>query len=210
MICPRPTTKKPLLRIAEVFLIRSNGEPYGKEALRSCMERFAVKRGLEKEIGGNAGLARIATTYFDDIQVDVEGVFTGSFAILTRINGHFGSDGKLVVDVEQMRGEELSNLLSSDGGRERAMESRKKWSLFLDEVTGYSPKQRGDKAKEDAKKFSKAKSAIKMAHKMMEMSKTVDQATIDIANTMIAELQTMIDSGTPPAEGKVKKLNDLI
>ena len=167
------------------------------------MERFAVKRGLEKEIGGNAGLARIATTYFDDIQVDVEGVFTGSFAILTRINGHF-------VDVEQMRGEELSNLLSSDGGRERAMESRKKWSSFLDEVTGYSPKQRGDKAKEDAKKFSKAKSAIKMAHKMMEMSKTVDQATIDIANTMIAELQTMIDSGTPPSEGKVKKLNDLI
>jgi hypothetical protein len=210
MICPRPTTKKPLLRIEEVFLIRSNGEPYGKEALRSCMERFAVKRGLEKEIGGNAGLARIATTYFDDIQVDVEGVFTGSFAILTRINGHFGSDGKLVVDVEQMRGEELSNLLSSDGGRERAMESRKKWSSFLDEVTGYSPKQRGDKAKEDAKKFSKAKSAIKMAHKMMEMSKTVDQATIDIANTMIAELQTMIDSGTPPSEGKVKKLNDLI
>ncbi|MFQ3317222.1 MAG: hypothetical protein ACI8T6_000649 [Candidatus Poseidoniaceae archaeon] len=174
------------------------------------MERFAVKRGLEKEIGGNAGLARIATTYFDDIQVDVEGVFTGSFAILTRINGHFGSDGKLVVDVEQMKGEELSNLLSSDGGRERAMESRKKWSSFLDEVTGYSPKQRGDKAKEDAKKFSKAKSAIKMAHKMMEMSKTVDQATIDIANTMIAELQTMIDSGTPPSEGKVKKLNDLI
>ena len=210
MICPRPTTKKPLLRIEEVFLIRSNGEPYGKEALRSCMERFAVKRGLEKEIGGNAGLARIATTYFDDIQVDVEGVFTGSFAILTRINGHFGSDGKLVVDVEQMKGEELSNLLSSDGGRERAMESRKKWSSFLDEVTGYSPKQRGDKAKEDAKKFSKAKSAIKMAHKMMEMSKTVDQATIDIANTMIAELQTMIDSGTPPSEGKVKKLNDLI
>ena len=210
MICPRPTTKKPLLRIEEVFLIRSNGEPYGKEALRSCMERFAVKRGLEKEIGGNAGLARIATTYFDDIQVDAEGVFTGSFAILTRINGHFGSDGKLVVDVEQMKGEELSNLLSSDGGRERAMESRKKWSSFLDEVTGYSPKQRGDKAKEDAKKFSKAKSAIKMAHKMMEMSKTVDQATIDIANTMIAELQTMIDSGTPPSEGKVKKLNDLI
>jgi len=90
------------------------------------------------------------------------------------------------------------------------MESRKKWSSFLDEVTGYSPKQRGDKAKEDGKKFSKAKSAIKMAHKMMEMSKTVDQATIEIANTMIAELQAMIDSGTPPSEGKVKKLNDLI
>ena len=174
------------------------------------MERFAVKRGLEKNIGGNAGLARIATTYFDNIQVNAEGVFTGSFAILTHITGHFGSDGKLVVDVEQMKGEELSDFLSSDGGRDNAMESRKRWSSFLDEVTGYSPKQRGDKAKEDAKKFSKAKSAIKMAHKMMEMSKSIDQETIDTANAMIAELQSMIDSGTPPSEGKVKKLNDLI
>tara|TARA_B110000444_G_scaffold259360_2_gene302864 strand:+ start:6015 stop:6539 length:525 start_codon:yes stop_codon:yes gene_type:complete len=174
------------------------------------MERFAVKRGLEKNIGGNAGLARIATTYFDDIQVNAEGVFTGSFAILTNITGHFGSDGKLVVDVEQMKGEDLNAFLSSDGGREKALDSRKKWSSFLDEVTGYSPKQRGDKAKEDAKKFSKAKSAIKMAHKMMEMSKSIDQETIDTANAMIAELQGMIDSGTPPSEGKVKKLNDLI
>ena len=174
------------------------------------MERFAVKRGLEKNIGGNAGLARVATTYFDDIQVDAEGVFTGSFAILTRINGHFGSDGKLVVDVEQMEGEDLNEFLSAEGGRERAMESRKKWSTFLDEVTGYSPKQRGDKAKEDGKKFSKAKSAIKMAHKMMEMSKSINQETIDKANAMINELQTMIDSGNPPSEGKVKKLNDLI
>ena len=59
-------------------------------------------------------------------------------------------------------------------------------------------------------RFSKAKSAIKMAHKMMEMSTSVDQETIDKANTMIAELQEMIDSGTPPSEGRVKKLNDLI
>ncbi len=205
-----PTTRKPLLRIGSDFLVPLNGEPYGNEALGRCMERFAVKRGLEKNIGGNAGLARIATSYFDNIQVNAEGEFTGSFAILTNITGHFGSDGKLVVDVKQMKGEDLNNFLSADGGREQAMESRKKWSSFLDEVTGYSPKQRGDKAKEDAKKFSKAKSAIKMAHKMMEMSKTVDQDTIDTANAMIAELQSMIDSGTPPSEGKVKKLNDLI
>ena len=174
------------------------------------MERFAVKRGLEKKIGGNAGLARIATNYFDDIQVDSEGVFTASFAILTGITGHFGTDGKLVMDVNQMKGDDLNAFLSADGGREQAMESRKRWSSFLDEATGYSPKQRGDKAKEDAKKFSKAKSAIKMAHKMMEMSTSIDQETIDKANTMIAELQEMIDSGTPPSEGRVKKLNDLI
>jgi len=192
------------------FLVAHNGEPYGKEVPRPCMERFAVKRGLEKNIGGNAGLARIATTYFDDIQVNAEGVFTGSFGILTHITGHFGSDGKLVVDVEQMKGDDLDGFLSADGGREQAMESRKRWSSFLDEATGYSPKQRGDKAKEDAKKFSKAKSAIKMANKMMEMSKSIDQETIDKANAMIAELQSMIDSGNPPSEGKVKKLNDLI
>ena len=161
-------------------------------------------------MGGNAGLARIATTYFDDIEVSSEGVFTGSFAILTKITGHFGDDGKLVVDVTQLKGEDLNQFLSEDGGREQAMESRKRWSSFLDEVTGYSPKQRGDKAKEDAKKFSKAKSAIKMAHKMMKMSSSISQETIDKANTMIAELQEMIDSGNPTSEGRVKKLNDLI
>ena len=51
------------------------------------------------------------------------------------------------------------------GGREIAMESRKRWSTFLDEVTGYNAKQRSDKAKENAKKFSKAKGAIKVAQK---------------------------------------------
>ena len=64
--------KNPSYSTEEDYLIPLDGEPYGKEALRRCMERFAVKRGLEKKIGGNAGLARIATTYFDDIQVDAE------------------------------------------------------------------------------------------------------------------------------------------
>ena len=89
------------------------------------------------------------------------------------------------------------------------MESRKRWSGFLDEATGYSAKQRGDKAKEEAKKFSKAKSAIKMAHKSIEMSKTVTQETIDTAHAMIAEMEEMIEQGNAPSEGKVKKLNDL-
>ena len=118
--------------LEEEFIIRSNGEPYCKEALRRGMERFAVKRGLEKKIGGNAGLARLATNYFDNIEVDAEGVFTGSFAILTGITGHFGNDGKLVMDVNQMKGEDLSAFLSAEGGREQAMESRKRWSSFLD------------------------------------------------------------------------------
>jgi hypothetical protein len=90
------------------------------------------------------------------------------------------------------------------------MDSRRRYSAFLDEATGYTPKQRGDKAKEEAKKFSKARSAIKMANKTMEMSSSLSQETIDKANAMIAELQSMIEEGTAPSEGKVKKLNDLL
>jgi hypothetical protein len=89
------------------------------------------------------------------------------------------------------------------------MESRKRWSGFLDEATGYNAKQRGDKAKEEAKKFSKAKSAIKMAHKSMELMKNLDQDTIDQANELIAKLEAMIEAGTPPSETQVKKLDKL-
>lgn len=89
------------------------------------------------------------------------------------------------------------------------MESRRRWSGFLDEATGYNAKQRGDKAKEDAKKFSKAKSAIKMAHKSMELMKNLDQSTIDKAHELIALLEEKVASGNPPSETQVKKLNDL-
>ena len=103
----------------------------------------------------------------------------------------------------------MAEFLDSDGGQEQAMESRKRWSGFLDEATGYSAKQRGDKAKEEAKKFSKAKSSIKMAHKAMELMKNLDQATIEKANQLIAELEAMIEAGTPPSETQVKKLDKL-
>lgn len=172
------------------------------------MEKFSVKRGLEKQIGGNAGLAKLATKYFDAVNADSEGVFTASFGILTEVKGYY-DDGKLVVDVSQLKGEELGELLSSDGGRETAMESRKRWSGFLDEATGYNGKQRGDKAKEEAKKFSKAKGAIKMAHKSMEMSTKITPELKEKALAMIAEIEEMIANGNAPSEGKVKKLNDL-
>ncbi len=174
------------------------------------MERFEVKRGLVKTMGGNAGLSKLATEHFNDVEVNTDGIFTASFAILKSVTAEYTVDGKLQVDVEQMKGKDLSDLLSSDGGREQAMESRTRWSNFLDKATGYSGKQRGDKAKEQAKKFSKARSAIKMAHKSMEMSDSLTQETIDKANTMIAELEQMIEEGTAPSEGRVKKLNDLL
>ncbi len=160
-------------------------------------------------MGGNAGLAKLATKYFENINVDADGVFHGSFGLLTRVQGSFDNAGKLAVDVEQLKGGDLAAFLDSEGGREKAMESRKRWSGFLDEATGYNAKQRGDKAKEDAKKISKAKSAIKMAHKSMEMMNNLDQSTIDAANALIDELETTIEEGNLPSESKVKKLNDM-
>jgi len=173
------------------------------------MERFAVKRGLIKSMGGNAGLAKLATTYFENINVDAEGVFTGSYGLLTSVQGSYDDSGKLAVDVVQLKGGDLAAFLDSEEGPAKAMESRKRWSGFLDEATGYNAKQRGDKAKEEAKKFSKAKSAIKMAHKSMELMKNLDQSTIDKANELIANLEAMIEAGTPPSETQVKKLDKL-
>ena len=183
--------------------------PYETQAVASSMERFAVKRGLIKSMGGNAGLAKLATTYFDNINVDADGVFTGSYGLLVSVQGSYDDAGKLAVDVVQLKGADLAAFLDSDDGREKAMESRKRWSGFLDDATGYSAKQRGDKAKEEAKKFSKAKSAIKMAHKSMELMKNLDQATIDTAHQLIAELEAKIEAGTPPSETQVKKLDKL-
>ncbi len=174
------------------------------------MERFAVKRGLEKSIGGNAGLAKMAAQHFENVQANAEGEFQASFGLLSQISACYTDQGKLQVDVVQLKGADLETFLSGEGGREQAMESRRRWSSFLDEATGYTAKQRGDKAKEDAKKFSKAKSAIKMIRKTIEMSSTVTQETIDKAETMIAELEGMIERGEPPSEGKVKKLSELV
>ena len=67
------------------------------------MERFAVKRGLIKSMGGNAGLAKLATTYFENINVDADGVFTGSYGLLTSVQGSYDDSGKLAVDVVQLK-----------------------------------------------------------------------------------------------------------
>lgn len=187
----------------------ANGEPYVTVAAATSMERFAVKRGLVKSMGGNAGLAKLATNYFENINVDAEGVFTGSYGLLVSVQGSYDASGKLAVDVQQLKGGDLAEFLDREDGRDQAMESRRRWSTFLDEATGYNAKQRGDKAKEEAKKFSKAKSAIKMAHKSMELMKNLDQETIDKANELIALLEGKIESGEPPSETQVKKLNDL-
>ncbi|HIF45506.1 MAG TPA: hypothetical protein EYQ73_01750 [Candidatus Poseidoniales archaeon] len=159
------------------------------------MERFEVKRGLIKSIGGNAGLAKLATEYFDNVEVDSNGVFKASFAILASVNGEYTEDDKLMVDVVQMKGADLDDFLSADGGRKMAMESRSRWSTFLDEATGYTPKQRGDKAKEGAKKISKSKSAISMAKKFMSISKNVSEEKKATAEDLITQIEQKLEEG---------------
>ena len=61
------------------------GSPYFLNRFGMNMERFEVKRGIVKSMGGNAGLAKLATEHFNDVEVNAEGVFTASFAILTTV-----------------------------------------------------------------------------------------------------------------------------
>ena len=158
------------------------------------MEKFAVKRGLIKQLG-TTGLTQLGTQYFDDVVANAEGGFVASKGILTHVEANYDSEGTLVVDSQQMRGADLEAVLSADGGRETAMESRAAWSSFLDEATGYSPKQRGDKAKEEGKKLSKAKSSIRTALKFIEMSKSISDETIAQAHELIAEIEEKIAQG---------------
>ena len=139
-----------------------------------------------------------------------EGLFTASLAILKHVQGEFTDDGKLLVDLQQMKGDELSDFLSADGGREGAMNARANWSSFLDEATGYSPKQRGDKAKEGAKKISKSKSAISMARKFMEISTNVSDEKKAQAEDLISQIQEKLEEGNGTrALSLSEKLNKL-
>jgi hypothetical protein len=186
------------------------GSPYVPNWFGRGMERFEVKRGLIKSMSGNAGLAKLATEYFDDVEVDSDGVFVASFAILKSVTAHYTEDDKLQVDVEQMSGDQLTDFLSADGGRKEAMESRVRWSNFLDNATGYSAKQRGDKAKEGAKKIAKSKSAMSMARKFMEISTSVSDEKKEMAEQLIAEIQQKLDEGNGTrAFSLSEKLNKL-
>ena len=43
----------------------------------------------------------------------------------------------------------------------------------------------------------------------VDLMKNLDQATIDTAHQLIADLEAMIEAGTPPSETQVKKLDKL-
>lgn len=159
------------------------------------MERFEVKRGLIKTINSEGGLKSLANKHFENVNDTEKDGFSASWGLMTQILGHYDDDGKLVVDVLQLKGTDLQNFLEKEGGREAAMESRKRWSAFLDDSTGYNAKQRGDKAKENGKKVSKAKSGINMARKLMELSSKVTDEMRAQAEEMIEEVEQKLEEG---------------
>ena len=175
------------------------------------MEQFEVKRGLIKKIDGEGGLSSIANEYFEDVKKTDNNGIEGHYGILTHVNAYYSDDGKLVVDVQQLKGNELDDFLSKDNGRQEAMESRKRWSGFLDVATGYNAKQRGDKAKENAKKASKAKSGINQARKFMEMAKNISDEKIADAEAIILEIEKELEkSNNTRAHSLSNKLTKLL
>ncbi len=173
------------------------------------METFEVKRGMAKSVSEDGGLGALADKYFDNVEAASDDGFEGRFGILLKVAAHYNAKGQLVTDVEQMKGSDLEEFLSDDGGREKAMDSRRRWSEFLDSATGYSPKQRGDKAKEATKKASKAKSAVSQARHFMKLSDVSDEKS-SLAEELITEIQECLGRGDfPRAASRGEKLGKL-
>ena len=169
------------------------------------METFEVKRGLAKKLASEGGLAGVAGKHFENVDGSGD-AFSGSHGIMTSIAGEYNALGKLVVDVQQERPD-----FDDPDAMAVAMDSRKRWSAFLDEATGYSAKQRGDKAKEFAKKASKAKSGISQARKFMEMATNLSDETRAEAKVMIEEIEAALEAGdNTKAAGRAEKLGKLL
>ena len=169
------------------------------------METFEVKRGLPKKLASEGGLVGLASKHFDS--VDGQGdAFSGSHGIMTNITGEYNSMGKLVVDVSQ----ELPDFDDPDA-MTVAMDSRRRWSAFLDEATGYNSKQRSDKSKEWLKKASKAKSGITQARKFMEISTNLSDEVGAQAESLIEEIEAALAAGdNTKAAGRAEKLGKLL
>ena len=107
---------------------------------------------------------------------------------MTSISGRFEGNA-LIVDVTNV----APNFEDPDAMK-AAMDDRKRWTAFLDEATRDALEATGDKAKEWAKKASKAKSAISSARHFMEMSESLGQDKKDKAEELIAEIEEALDS----------------
>tara|TARA_Y100000588_G_C13471284_1_gene592682 strand:- start:25 stop:540 length:516 start_codon:yes stop_codon:yes gene_type:complete len=169
------------------------------------METFEVKRGLAKKLASEGGLAGVASKHFDNVDGDGD-AFTGSHGIMTSITGEYNSLGKLVVDVSQVLPD-----FSDEEAMMAANDDRRRWSAFLDEATGYNSKQRGDKAKEVAKKAAKAKSSISQARHFMSMATNLSDETKAQAEEFISTIEGLLEAGdNTKAESTGKKLSNLL
>jgi hypothetical protein len=170
------------------------------------MERFDVKRGLVKQITSNGGLAVLAREYFDNVEDAGDNSFNGSHDIMTSIVASYNEQGALVVNITNIPPD-----FDDAEAVKSAMEARKSWTLFLDAATGYNSKQRGDKAKEWAKKASKAKSGISAARHFMSMSQNISGEISEQAESMIEEIETALEQGdNTKAAGRAGKLAKLL
>ena len=168
------------------------------------MERFDVRRGLVKEVEGNGGLAKLAEEFFDTVEETSEASFEASHGIMTSIEASYQS-GALIIDVTN-----VPPNFDDPEAMKSAMDARKRWTSFLDKATGYNSKQRGDKAKEWAKKAAKAKSAISASKHFMEMSDGISEEQTSKANSMIEEIESLLESNeNTKAAGRAEKLNKL-
>ena len=169
------------------------------------MERFDVRRGIIKEVGENGGLSELAKEFFEKVERTSAESFEGSHGVMTSIVGRF-ENGALIVDVTNVAPD-----FDNPESMKSAMEDRKRWTTFLDKATGYNSKQRGDKAKEWAKKASKAKSAISAARHFMSMSENVPEELVSQADSMIAEIEAALEQGdNTKAAGRAEKLTKLL
>ncbi len=177
-----------------------------ESASQGFMERFEVKRGLVKQVTAEGGLAALASRHFEVVEADGENSFSGSHDIMTSIVGHYSDKGALIVDVTNVP----PNFDDPDA-MARAQDTRKRWTTFLDESTGYNSKQRGDKAKEWAKKASKAKSAVSAARHFMGMSENISEEVKAQAEDLISEIEAALeDNDNTRAAGRGEKLNKLL
>ena len=170
------------------------------------MERFDVKRGLVKQVSENGGLSALASEYFDQVNDNGDNSFIGSHGVMTSIEANYNEKGALIVDVTNVP----PNFEDPEAVK-AAMEDRKRWTTFLDAATGYNSKQRGDKAKEWAKKASKAKSGISAARHFMSMSENTSEDLVSQAESMITEIEEALEQGdNTKAAGRAEKLAKLL
>jgi len=170
------------------------------------MERFDVKRGLVKQVTSNGGLAVLARDYFDNVEDTGDNSFNGSHDIMTSIISSYNEQGALIVNITNVPPD-----FDDAEAVKSAMEARKNWTTFLDAATGYNSKQRGDKAKEWAKKASKAKSGISAARHFISMSQNIPEEISEQAESMIEEIEAALEQGeNTKAAGRAGKLAKLL